>query len=601
MNILSIQSHVAYGHVGNASAVFPMQRLGVEVWPIHTVQFSNHTGYGAWRGRVFDGPAIEDWCAGIARARRARRPATAVLSGYMGSADIGTAILRAVAAVRAANPQALYCCDPVIGDIGRGVYVRPGIAEFMREHAVPAADILTPNQFELDLLTGLPSRHPRRGQARASPRCRRCGPRVVLVTSLAHRRDAGRRHRPAGRARAARSGACARPRLDLAVNGAGDGIAALFLVHYARTRLGRRWPSGMAAASVYGLLRRTAEAGSREILTVAAQDEFVDAERDVSGRGGLRSTATCTPSRAGSPTDATPLRHPRRVHRRAARRQPARRGARRRGPRHGRDAGRSRASSTCPRRCSCCRPRTARHRARLRIFTPAPRAAVRRPSRRSAPPCCWPCARSRPGRRRPRLRPGGGGRDRALRGRDLGRRDAAAGPGSGCRSCRSISALGPSPRCWRRCLGLEPGEIGFGRHRPSRHGVGPSFTFVPVASRGGPRRRPRPAHGAGFAGRRSTSTLRTRGVGPALAGADVRAPSRRARGPGHRLGGRGLRGGADAVRAARRRHPRRRDPPGRRHGPAERDRASAHVESGGLRRVEIGGAAVIVSDGVLHV
>ncbi|TXM89024.1 pyridoxal kinase, partial [Methylobacterium sp. WL122] len=156
MNILSIQSHVAYGHVGNASAVFPMQRLGVEVWPIHTVQFSNHTGYGAWRGRVFDGPAVEDLVAGI-RERGVLGSCDGVLSGYMGSADIGTAILGAVAAVRAENPRALYACDPVIGDTGRGVYVRSGIAEFMADRAVPAADILTPNQFELDLLTGLTS------------------------------------------------------------------------------------------------------------------------------------------------------------------------------------------------------------------------------------------------------------------------------------------------------------------------------------------------------------------------------------------------------------------------------------------------------------
>src|SRR5829696_8266194 len=154
MNILSIQSHVAYGHVGNASAVFPMQRLGCEVWPIHTVQFSNHTGYGAWRGRVFDGPAIEEIVEGIAE-RGVLPSCDGVLSGYMGSADIGTAILSAVARVREANPAALYCCDPVIGDVGRGVFVRPGIPEFMRDHAVPAADIVTPNQFELDYLSGI--------------------------------------------------------------------------------------------------------------------------------------------------------------------------------------------------------------------------------------------------------------------------------------------------------------------------------------------------------------------------------------------------------------------------------------------------------------
>ena len=154
MNVLSIQSHVAYGHVGNASAVFPMQRLGVEVWPIHTVQFSNHTGYGSWKGRVFDGPAIEELVDGIAE-RGVLQACDGVLSGYMGSADIGNAILATLTRVRALNPAALYCCDPVIGDVGRGVFVRPGVPEFMRDQAVPAADIITPNQFELEYLSGI--------------------------------------------------------------------------------------------------------------------------------------------------------------------------------------------------------------------------------------------------------------------------------------------------------------------------------------------------------------------------------------------------------------------------------------------------------------
>ena len=271
MNILSIQSHVSYGHVGNASAVFPMQRLGCEVWAIHTVQFSNHTGYGAWKGRVFDGPAIEELVDGI--AERGVLPfCDGVLSGYMGSADIGTAILSAVARVRAANPNALYCCDPVIGDVGRGVFVRPGIPEFMRDHAVPAADIVTPNQFELEQLTGLPT-GTLPAAKEAATAVHALGPKVALVTSL----NTAETPDDAIDLLASEGGRFWRvrtPRLRLDVNGAGDAVAALFLVHYARTRSAPR-ALGEAAASTYGLLRRTAEAGSREILTVAAQDEFV--------------------------------------------------------------------------------------------------------------------------------------------------------------------------------------------------------------------------------------------------------------------------------------------------------------------------------------
>jgi pyridoxine kinase len=279
VNILSIQSWVSYGHVGNASAVFPLQRLGAEVWAINTVQFSNHTGYGDWKGAVYSGESVRDLVDGIA-ARGALERCDAVLTGYVGGADIGEAILHAVASVRRANPKALYCCDPVIGDSDTGVYVRPGIEAFLREHALPAADIATPNRFEIERLTGL-SCATLHGAKQAVLRLRSMlhenGPACVLMTSL-ETDDT-----PAdcidmmtfeqGVFHLLRT-----PRLQLNVNGAGDAIAALFLFH-------RLWTGSAVAAleaagsSIYGLLRRTAEAGSREILTVAAQDEFVTPTR----------------------------------------------------------------------------------------------------------------------------------------------------------------------------------------------------------------------------------------------------------------------------------------------------------------------------------
>ena len=134
--------------------MFPLQRLGAEVWAINTVQFSNHTGYGAWTGHVATGGEVAALVDGIA-ARGVLPNCDAVLSGYVGDEAIGAAILDAVARVRAANPQAVYCCDPVIGDTDTGVYVRPGIPEFLRAHALPQADIATPNQFG----TGAPDRH----------------------------------------------------------------------------------------------------------------------------------------------------------------------------------------------------------------------------------------------------------------------------------------------------------------------------------------------------------------------------------------------------------------------------------------------------------
>ncbi len=273
--VLSIQSHVAYGHVGNASAVFAVQRLGVEVWPVHTVQFSNHTGYGAWRGRVFDGQAVDEVVEGIAD-RGVLPQCDGVLSGYLGSADIGHAVLGAVRRVREANPDAVYCCDPVIGDVGRGVFVRPGIPEFMREHAVPAADVVTPNHFELDALSGTETSS-LTSVRDAVAAVQALGPRVVLTTSL----DAEDTPDDAVDVLASEGGRHWRvrtPKLGLSVNGAGDAVAALFFVHWLRSRSAAAALSA-AVSSVHGLLAATDAAGSREILLVAAQEELVSPSR----------------------------------------------------------------------------------------------------------------------------------------------------------------------------------------------------------------------------------------------------------------------------------------------------------------------------------
>lgn len=270
-SILSIQSWVAYGHVGNASAMFPLQRLGAEVWAINTVQFSNHTGYGAWRGQVFDAQLIRDCVEGIAE-RGALPRCDAVLTGYMGSAAIGEAILDAVARVKAANPRALWCCDPVIGDVDRGIYVREGIPEFFRDHALPAAEIATPNQFELEWLTGgaiATLTDAKRAVAALQAR----GPRRVLLTSLRIEDTPV----DAIEMLAGEGGSFWRvrmPLLPVSVNGAGDAIAALFLFH---TLAGRGVADAMSASasSIHGVLAATAAAGAREIQTVAAQEEFI--------------------------------------------------------------------------------------------------------------------------------------------------------------------------------------------------------------------------------------------------------------------------------------------------------------------------------------
>jgi len=272
VSILSIQSLVAYGHAGNSAAVFPLQRLGREVWPVMTVHFSNHTGYGAWRGPLLTAHDVAEVIAGV-EDRGAMSDCDAVLSGYQGAEDVGAVILDAVARVKHHNPRALYCCDPVMGDVGRGMFVRPGIPEFMRDRVVPAADVVTPNHFELDFLTGGTSTT-LAGLLSAVDALRASGPSVVLVTStilddtpadrldLVAVSDAG-----AWRTRT--------PRLDIAPNGAGDLTTAVFLANLLDDRplhevLAR------TTSSVFAVVAATAEAGDRELHIVAAQDRLAD-------------------------------------------------------------------------------------------------------------------------------------------------------------------------------------------------------------------------------------------------------------------------------------------------------------------------------------
>jgi len=271
MAILSIQSWVGYGHVGNAAAIFPLQRLGIEVWAVHTVQFSNHTGYGQWRGTVFPADDIAAILRGIGE-RGAFAGVDAILTGYLGSVALGEAALGAVVEIRAVNPAAIWLCDPVIGDLGRGVFVHPDIPAFFRDRALGLADIVTPNHFELEYLTGITVQTLDHALV-AADALRAHGPGVVLVTSL--RRDEA----PADSVEMlavdhAGAWLVTMPRLDFHPNGAGDVVAALFLGQYLKCH-----NSGIAlskaAASIQAILTATLNAGGGELALIAAQDEIV--------------------------------------------------------------------------------------------------------------------------------------------------------------------------------------------------------------------------------------------------------------------------------------------------------------------------------------
>ncbi|HWY81555.1 MAG TPA: pyridoxal kinase PdxY [Roseiarcus sp.] len=268
--ILSIQSHVVYGHVGNSAAVFPLQRLGREVWPLMTVQYSSHLGYTGWRGRAFDAAMIDDCISGLEATGVLPRCA-GLLTGYLGKAEIGEAALRALDRIRAANGDAAYACDPVIGDVGPGVYVAAGVGEFFRDRALPLATIATPNAFELEWLTG-EQVNTLQAARRAVAALRARGPRVVVATSLQlDDTPAGALDILAGDE--AGLWRLRTPKLPISVNGSGDLFAALFFHHWLETHNTPETLS-LTTSRVHAVVKTTLDSGSRELSLIAAQEEF---------------------------------------------------------------------------------------------------------------------------------------------------------------------------------------------------------------------------------------------------------------------------------------------------------------------------------------
>jgi pyridoxine kinase len=270
MSIVSIQSRVSFGHVGNSAAVFPLQRLGFDVWPVDTVQFSNHPGYGAWGGAA---AAAGDVVAGLERLG-VLASARALLTGYLGQAENGEAMLAAAAAIKAQGGDRPWLCDPVIGDRAGGIYVAEGIADMIAQRLLPAADVVTPNCFELELLSG----HPAATLAEAAAAARlllQRGPRVVAATGIDEGDAIACLAATAEGAWAVRTPRLAFPQ---PVNGAGDLLAALLLAQMLR---GREVPEALslAVSSLWGVLDETRRLGRRELALVAAQEQLVRPSR----------------------------------------------------------------------------------------------------------------------------------------------------------------------------------------------------------------------------------------------------------------------------------------------------------------------------------
>ena len=276
MRFLSIQSSVAYGHVGNSAATFPLQRLGHEVWPVHTVVFSNHTGYGAWRGPLLSPDDVRAVVTGIAE-RGVLPTCDGVLSGYLGGPGICEVVVDAVAQVKAANPAATYTCDPVMGNATSGCFVDPAIPPIIREQVVPVADIVTPNQFELGFLTDTEPED-LSSTLDSADATRALGPSTVLVTSFL------RPDRPDDTIEllaVTGTGAWAvrTPLLPIKANGSGDLTAALFTAHFKETGSAAD-ALASTASSVYAVLEATVASGERELRIVAAQDAIAHPARE---------------------------------------------------------------------------------------------------------------------------------------------------------------------------------------------------------------------------------------------------------------------------------------------------------------------------------
>lgn len=275
-HLLSIQSHVAYGHVGNSAAVFPLQRSGFEVTAINTVQFSNHTGYGEFKGDIFEPSHLRTILDGV-EDRGALKRMQALLTGYLGDEHTGEVVVDALERIRRDRPEALYCCDPVMGDVGRGFFVKPGLPEWIRDYLIPHADIITPNQFELGFLAGMEI-DSMEDALEAAAKVRARGPKQVLVTSL-EVDEVGNDQIALLLDNAEGSWLVATPKLEFPIplNGAGDATSALFLAQLLKNSSPEEALEHTAAA-VFSIFQVTHELGERELQLVAAQNAFLKPE-----------------------------------------------------------------------------------------------------------------------------------------------------------------------------------------------------------------------------------------------------------------------------------------------------------------------------------
>ena len=290
-NILSIQSYVCFGYVGNRAAVFPLQRLGFDVTAVNTVQFSNHTGYEDFSGDVMTPDHLSDVLSGVER-RGVYENLEAVLSGYQGDLALGELILKTVQKIKnirqAKNLPIFYCCDPVIGDVGVGRFVPLELAEFIKNQCVPMADILTPNLYELAYLTGVEVSDFTSIESLKSA-CHQLherGPSIILVTSIEgglltpstdqEKNSVIHMLLSVKQKNTNKAYLVSTPKFEFKwpTSGAGDAVAAIFLGNFLKSQ-DPKLALEKTASAIFEILKATFEAGTRELQLIGAQDSIV--------------------------------------------------------------------------------------------------------------------------------------------------------------------------------------------------------------------------------------------------------------------------------------------------------------------------------------
>lgn len=279
--VLSIQSHTVQGYVGNKSAVFPLQLLGYDVDPINSVQFSNHTGYPTFKGQVLNGQQLWDLIEGL--EGNTLLYYTHLLTGYIGSVSFLNTVLEVVDKLRSVNPNLTYVCDPVLGDEGK-LYVPEDLVSVYREKVVPVASMLTPNQFEAELLTKLRIGSETDGRE-ACNILHAAGPSKVVITSInikgnllligSHQKD--KEHAP-------EQFKIVIPRIPAYFTGTGDLMTALLLGWSNKYPDNLDKAAELAVSSLQAVLQRTVndyetvgfdpQSSSLEIRLIQSQDDI---------------------------------------------------------------------------------------------------------------------------------------------------------------------------------------------------------------------------------------------------------------------------------------------------------------------------------------